>query len=75
MSAPGRRGLTGSVSKLSVGVQTDGTYKDRLSLLLSSSGRDGRASASEGKGVGEGEGRVRVAPSEWCRLEGSNPSP
>jgi hypothetical protein len=32
MSVPDRRSLTGSVSKLSVGVQTDGAYKGRLSL-------------------------------------------
>src|SRR4029450_4730742 len=55
MSAPGRRSLTDSVSKLSVGVQTDGTYMGRLSLL-SPFGRDGRGSASEGEGVGLGEG-------------------
>jgi hypothetical protein len=50
--------VIGSVSKLSVGVQTDGTYKGRLSLSLSRSGRDGSrdGGTSEGKGVGEGEG-------------------
>src|SRR4030095_12637231 len=72
MSAPGRRSLTGSVSKLSVGVQTDGTYMGRL-CLLSPFGRDGRGSASEGEGVGLGEGRGRVAPSEIVRPGGLEP--
>ena len=49
MSAPGRRSLAGSVSKLSVGVQTDGTYKGRLSLR-------------EGEGEGEGCSQRVVQP-------------
>ena len=41
MNAPVRRSLADCVSKLSVAVQTDGTYKGRLSLR-------------EGEGEGEG---------------------
>ena len=46
----------GNVSKLSVGVQTNGSTR-----VASPFARE--------------RGRVRVAPSEWCRLEDSNPSP
>jgi hypothetical protein len=54
MSAPGRRNLAGSLSKLSGGVQ-----RIALTRVASPFARE--------------RGRVRVAPSEWCRLEGSTP--
>src|SRR5438067_12184406 len=54
MSAPGRRNLAGSISKLSGGVQ-----RIALTRVASPFARERE--------------RVRVAPSEWCRLEGSTP--
>ena len=68
----------GSVSKLSVGVQTDGTYKGRLSLRSLPLGETDAPAPVRAKEWAKGEGgggRVRVAPSALCRLEGSNPSP
>ena len=61
MSVPDRRSLTGSVSKLSVGVQTDGTYMGRLSLR---------------KGEGEGEGCSQRDCAAWrARTPHLNPLP
>ena len=72
MSAPGRRSLAGSVGKLR-GVQTDGTSKGRLSLLSPVLGETDVSAPVRAKEWARERGRVRVAPSEWCRLEGSTP--
>ena len=56
MSAPGRRSLWGSVSKLSVRVQTDGTYMGRLSLLSPV--------------LGETDAPAPVRAKEWARERG-----
>ncbi len=53
----------------------DGTYKGRLSLRSLPLGETDAPAPVRAKEWAKGEGRVRVAPSEWCRLEGSNPSP
>ena len=53
MSAPGRRGLTGGFSKLSI---MDGTYEARLSLLSPVLGETDAPAPVRAKGVGEGEG-------------------
>jgi hypothetical protein len=56
MSVPGGRSLAGSVSKLSGGVQTDGTYKARLSLLSPV--------------LGETDAPAPVRAKEWARGRG-----
>src|SRR5436190_14390696 len=61
MNAPVRRSLADCVSKLSVAVQTDGTYKGRLSLR---------------EGEGEGEGCSQRDCAGWrARTPHLNPLP
>ena len=73
MSAPGRRSLTGSVSKLSVGVQMDGTYVDRLSLLSPVLGETDAPAPVRAKGVGEGEGNGEGCSKRAVRPGGLEP--
>ena len=58
-----------SVSKLSVGVQTDGAYTGRLSRLSPVLGETDPAGAGpvRAKEWARERGRVRVAPSDWYR--------